>query len=557
MIKGITEDILRRVYDFSEMTNEELRCKFFQKLEECIEVCNSVSDIMDWVKNEGLPKEINVILNAWLEDGTLENLININKIDELRTELMAQVESVNQSVNTNINQLNSDMDAFKNELNTEMDTFKNELNTEMDTLKNEVNTNITESINNLDAKINGEANKITKLENKNNTNSLISTDADGYSNNTSTFVFAVKEAKNMQSIAYGNNTMFVGFSLDDATNGIIIKYNMSGVEIGRSANLPIEHSSSMVFNKINGKLYVANGGGTAGAKVFIINPSSLTIEQTFDYSSLGASALITLDKDNNLILHVGQSDAGAKTIYRINQSNNAQAMFTINNLGTPQGLAVYRNSIFYQTNLALYEFDYEGNMLNTIYLYTDNSEPQGLTVGEINGTEVLMYGKNRYLSDTDVNTIYAITNLEAHKKTSLRVVGSFSPKGNSSLFLSPVMINFSVRKINGTWTNMNWDNMVATSDNIVKEVTAGMNSQLGYYEVGIKLYAKLHSYAQCIVTPEQGLFLGGYDVHGQLGSDGQSLNIRFKKSHETAIIDPSTLDDGSGIIVTLIGGMKI
>lgn len=104
---------------------------------------------------------------------------------------------------------------------------------------------------------------------------------------------------------------------------------------------------------------------------------------------------------------------------------------------------------------------------------------------------------------------------------------------------------------------MNWGNMVATSDNIVKEITAGMNSQLGYYEVGIKLYAKLHSYAQCIVTSEQGLFLAGYDVHGQLGSDGQTINIRFKKSHETTIVDPTTLDDGSGVMVTLIGGMKI
>ena len=546
MIKGITEDILKRVYDFSEMTNEELRCKFFQKLEECIEVCNSVSDIMDWLKNEGVNEKVTEILNLWLEDGTLENLININKINELRTELTEQVETINQNVNDAVDELNNDIN-----------TFKNDLNSKMDTLENEVNSNITESINNLDVKINGEANKITKLENKNDSNSLISTDADGYSNNTSTVVFAVKEAKNMQSIAYGNNTMFVGFSLDDATNGIIIKYNMSGVEIGRSANLPIEHSSSMVFNKISGKLYVANGGGTAGAKVFIINPSTLTIEQTFDYSSLGMSALIALDKDNNLLLHVGQSDGSVKTIYKIDQSDNAEAMFTINNLGTPQGLAVYHNSIFYQTNLALYEFDYEGNMLNTMYLYTDSSEPQGLTVGEINSTDVLMYGKNRYLSDTDVNTIYAITNLEAHKKTSLRVVGSFSPKSNSSLFLSPVIINFSVRKIDGTWTNMNWDNMVATSDNIVKEITAGMNSPLGYYDVTIKLYAKLHSYAQCIVTPEQGLFIAGYDVHGQLGADGQSINVRFKKSNETEIVDPTTLADGSGIMVTLIGGMKI
>lgn len=82
MIKGITEDILKRVYDFSEMTNEELRCKFFQKLQECIDLCNSTSDIVEWIKNEALEKEVNELLNIWLEDGTLEKLINIDKLNK-------------------------------------------------------------------------------------------------------------------------------------------------------------------------------------------------------------------------------------------------------------------------------------------------------------------------------------------------------------------------------------------------------------------------------------------------------------------------------------------
>ena len=77
MIRGISEDILKRVYDFSDMTNEELRCKFFQKLQECIELCNNTSDIIDWIKNVGLPKEVKDLLTIWLEDGTLEELINI------------------------------------------------------------------------------------------------------------------------------------------------------------------------------------------------------------------------------------------------------------------------------------------------------------------------------------------------------------------------------------------------------------------------------------------------------------------------------------------------
>lgn len=82
MIRGISEDILRRVYNFSEMTNEELRCKFFQKLQECIDLCNNTSEIIDWLKNEGLEKEVKELLTIWLEDGTLEELININLLNK-------------------------------------------------------------------------------------------------------------------------------------------------------------------------------------------------------------------------------------------------------------------------------------------------------------------------------------------------------------------------------------------------------------------------------------------------------------------------------------------
>lgn len=93
MIRGITEDILKRVYDFSEMTNEELRCKFFQKLEECIDLCNSTSDLMEWIKNEGLEKEVNELLTQWEQDGTLANIINIDKIN-------SAIEPINNSIIT-------------------------------------------------------------------------------------------------------------------------------------------------------------------------------------------------------------------------------------------------------------------------------------------------------------------------------------------------------------------------------------------------------------------------------------------------------------------------
>lgn len=94
MIRGISEDILRRVYDFSEMTNEELRCKFFQKLEECIELCNNNNDILDWIKNVGLEKEVNELLTIWEQDGTLAKLINVDLFNNLKTELSDKISSI-------------------------------------------------------------------------------------------------------------------------------------------------------------------------------------------------------------------------------------------------------------------------------------------------------------------------------------------------------------------------------------------------------------------------------------------------------------------------------
>lgn len=91
MIKGIVEDILKRVYDFSEMTDEELRCKFFQKLEECIDLCNNSADIIEWVKNEGLENEVNEILNVWKEDGTLKEIINNYILVDLKNEVISEL----------------------------------------------------------------------------------------------------------------------------------------------------------------------------------------------------------------------------------------------------------------------------------------------------------------------------------------------------------------------------------------------------------------------------------------------------------------------------------
>lgn len=91
MIKGIVEDILKKVYDFSEMTNEELKCKFFQKLQECIDLCNNSADILDWIKNEGIEDNVKEILNTWKDDGTLKEIVNNYILNNLKNEIISDI----------------------------------------------------------------------------------------------------------------------------------------------------------------------------------------------------------------------------------------------------------------------------------------------------------------------------------------------------------------------------------------------------------------------------------------------------------------------------------
>lgn len=107
MIKGICESVLNRVYEFGDMTDEELRCKFFQKLQECIELCNNTSEIMDWIKNEGLGNEVNELLSKWLEDGTLEDLVNNKLFNDLKIELESKINDNKNEINKTNEQLDN------------------------------------------------------------------------------------------------------------------------------------------------------------------------------------------------------------------------------------------------------------------------------------------------------------------------------------------------------------------------------------------------------------------------------------------------------------------
>ena len=75
------------VYSYNGLSMQDLLCQFFTKINECITVSNETIDLAKWLVNEGLEIEVVKKLMIWLEDGTLENIINVNLFNTLNEKI--------------------------------------------------------------------------------------------------------------------------------------------------------------------------------------------------------------------------------------------------------------------------------------------------------------------------------------------------------------------------------------------------------------------------------------------------------------------------------------
>lgn len=64
------------VYDFNELTLQELLSKFFEKINNCIDVSNQALTFLEWLKQEGLPIEVQKEIEKMYLDGRLTEIIN-------------------------------------------------------------------------------------------------------------------------------------------------------------------------------------------------------------------------------------------------------------------------------------------------------------------------------------------------------------------------------------------------------------------------------------------------------------------------------------------------
>ena len=117
MIDKFMHGFLNSVYGYDDYTQLEINSKLIQKIDEVIDECNNAFEFIDWLKEQGVPDEVQNILFTWKEDGTLKNLSNKKEIDNLRNEINNNINKLAYSIDTKINELKEMINQNKGESN--------------------------------------------------------------------------------------------------------------------------------------------------------------------------------------------------------------------------------------------------------------------------------------------------------------------------------------------------------------------------------------------------------------------------------------------------------
>ena len=107
MIDKFMHGFLNRVYGYDDYTQLEINSKLIQKIDEVIDECNNAFEFVDLLKEQGVPYEVQTIMNIMLEDGTLEKLINIEKLNRISSQLNSSIDNLTNETENKLNQMNN------------------------------------------------------------------------------------------------------------------------------------------------------------------------------------------------------------------------------------------------------------------------------------------------------------------------------------------------------------------------------------------------------------------------------------------------------------------
>ena len=117
LIDKFMHGFLNRVYGYDDYTQLEINSKLIQKIEEVIENCNNAFEFVEWLKEQGVPDEVQNILFTWKEDGTVKNLLG-NLIEELKE----KVEETNEKLTNDNETIKTQLETIKNNVINKIST---------------------------------------------------------------------------------------------------------------------------------------------------------------------------------------------------------------------------------------------------------------------------------------------------------------------------------------------------------------------------------------------------------------------------------------------------
>lgn len=253
-------------YDFDDcMSLNELLCRFFTKINECIEASNKSLNLLEWLHEVGLKEEVVTLLGEWKDNGTLAELIS----EQILTEIKQNIAN-NQSA---IGELQSKDTEFDNSIN-KLKEKDNEIDEELESLK-EKDASLDEEI----STINGDIEALQQKDSEHdNSISTLNTEVEQLKSKDLSLENGLNELKNSSVIkvvkneselreALGkHNVIICDFATLDITTAIEVPSNTRLVSF---VDTVVKNSSGNLDNLMRNK---SNGeGGYNGSKNIIID----------------------------------------------------------------------------------------------------------------------------------------------------------------------------------------------------------------------------------------------------------------------------------------------
>lgn len=127
------------VYPYNGYTVNEVLCQFFDAINKGIitinEYTNLITGVLNWIKEEGLKEEVEKELDKWLQDGTLENIINQKLLGDI-LEQISDLEDVDKNLKEGLKGLLNNFEEFKKENEKNLLDIKKELKEQRNFMEN-------------------------------------------------------------------------------------------------------------------------------------------------------------------------------------------------------------------------------------------------------------------------------------------------------------------------------------------------------------------------------------------------------------------------------------